>query len=74
MATRPSSDLTERLQAAGFVADGEEQVMTLPLDSKTLAAFATAGYNVRGVVDEKGLADYGEISRQIGRQRRDEEQ
>ena len=67
------SDLAERLLAAGFEADDQEQVMALPLDAETLAAFDTTGYDVRRVVDEQGLADYAEIAREIGRKRTDEE-
>jgi hypothetical protein len=67
------SDLAERLQAAGFVADDQEQVLALPLDAETMAAFGTTGYDLRRVVDEEGLADYAEISRQIGRKSADEE-
>ncbi|MFE4972090.1 hypothetical protein ACFRAR_08220 [Kitasatospora sp. NPDC056651] len=67
------SDLAERLEAAGFVADDLEKVLALPLDAATMATFDTTGFDVRRVVDEEGLADYAEIAREIGRRNADAE-
>ncbi|GAA0676639.1 hypothetical protein GCM10010193_32260 [Kitasatospora atroaurantiaca] len=67
------SDLGERLVAAGFEADDVENVLVLPLDKAATAAFETTGCEVRRVHDEQGLADYAEISREIGRRNSEEE-
>ena len=61
------ADLGARLIAAGFVAEDVEQVLTLPVDDATVAAFTGQEHDVRRVVDDSGLADYAEIAREIGR-------
>lgn len=66
-------DLPERLVAAGFEAD-EEEVLVLPLDEASLATFGDVDkYNIRIVRDERDLADYAEVSREIGRRNVEEE-
>jgi len=69
---RPA-DLAERLVAAGFEADDPEDVLVLPLDDASVAAFDVAGVHVRQVRDERELAGYAEISRETGRRNVDEE-
>lgn len=59
--------LAERLLAAGFEAGDREEVLALPVDDAAVAAFDTTGVAIRRVRDERGLADYAEIARQIGR-------
>jgi hypothetical protein len=67
-------DLPERLVAAGFEADDEEEVLVLPLDEASLATFGDVdGYDIRIVRDERDLADYAEVSREIGRRNVEEE-
>ncbi|MFI0259629.1 GNAT family N-acetyltransferase [Streptomyces sp. NPDC017056] len=67
------ADLGDRLLAAGFAADDTESVLVLPVDEERLAAFGTSAYEIRRVDDEKGLGDYAEISREIGRENAEEE-
>ena len=67
------ADLDRRLLTAGFAADNLEQVLVLPVNETTLAAFGAPGCVVRRVRDEAGLADYAEIARDIGRKNSDEE-
>ncbi len=67
-------DLPERLVAAGFEAGDEEEVLVLPLDEASLAAFGDGGgHEIRIVRDERDLADYAEVSREIGRRNVEEE-
>ncbi|QHW34864.1 GNAT family N-acetyltransferase [Paenibacillus rhizovicinus] len=67
-------DLPERLVAAGFVPADEEEVLVLALDEASLAAFDDAGrHEIKIVRDEGSLADYAEISREIGRRNAEEE-
>jgi len=66
--------LPERLIAAGFEAGDEEEVMVLPLYESSLAAFGdSGGQEIRIVRDERDLADYAEVSREIGRRNVEEE-
>lgn len=67
-------DLPARLISAGFEAEDLEDVMFLPLDRDSLTAFDGRGHEVRIVQDERGLDDYAEISRDIGRRNVEEEQ
>jgi acetyltransferase (GNAT) family protein len=67
------ADLPKRLLAAGFVADDPEDVLVLPLDEASLAAFDPAEVRIRCVRDQQDLADYAEISREIGRRNVEEE-
>jgi hypothetical protein len=68
------ADLAERLLAAGFTDGDPEQVLALPVNDRTLAAFvAPAGYEIRRVGDDAGLAAYAEIAREIGRPNPEEE-
>jgi len=69
---RPA-DLPDRLVAAGFEADDVEDVLVLALDTPSLAAFGTSSHDIRVVHDDQGLADYAEISREIGRRNVDAE-
>lgn len=67
-------DLPERLVAAGFEAGDEEEVLVLPLDDASLAVFGDGGgHKIRIVRDERELADYAEVSREIGRPNVEEE-
>ncbi len=68
-------DLPERLVAAGFEAEEEEEeVLVLPLDEASLATFGDVDrYDIRIVRDERDLADYAEVSREIGRRNVEEE-
>ncbi|MDQ1914339.1 hypothetical protein RAC89_28580 [Paenibacillus sp. GD4] len=67
-------DLPERLVAAGFEADDEEEVLVLPLDEASLSTFGDIDrYDIRIVRDERDLADYAEVSREIGRRNVEEE-
>jgi GNAT superfamily N-acetyltransferase len=59
--------LPDRLLAAGFEADDEERVLVLPLTDERIAAFGGSAHEVRRMHDATGLADYAEISREIGR-------
>jgi hypothetical protein len=68
------SDLDKRLFAAGFAAEDIEQVLVLPVNEATVAAFDTRGHDVRRIHDESGLADYAEIAREIGRANPEKEQ
>jgi predicted GNAT family acetyltransferase len=68
------SDLVKRLLSAGFAAEDTEQVLVLPVNQETVAAFGTRGHDVRRVRDESGLADYAEIAREIGRTNPEKEQ
>lgn len=63
---RPA-DLPDRLAAAGFAPDDEEDVLVLPLDEASLAVFGRSEHEVRVVRDDRGLDDYADISREIGR-------
>jgi hypothetical protein len=67
------AELPDRLLAAGFEADDEERVLVLPLTEERIAAFGESAHDVRRVHDAAGLADYAEISREIGRTNVDEE-
>ena len=67
------ADLADRLVAAGFEADDSEDVLVLPVNDASVAAFDTAGVTVRQVRNEADLADYAEISRETGRRNVDEE-
>ncbi|GMK37062.1 hypothetical protein PCCS19_01150 [Paenibacillus sp. CCS19] len=67
-------DLPERLVAAGFEADDEEEVLVLPLDEASLATLDEFDrFDIRIVRDERDLADYAEVSREIGRRNVEEE-
>jgi hypothetical protein len=67
-------DLPERLAAAGFEAEDEEDVLVLPLDEASLAAFGDGGeHEIRIVREERDLVDYAEVSREIGRHNVEEE-
>lgn len=67
-------DLPERLVAAGFEAEDEEEVLVLPLDEASLAAFGDGGeHEIRIVREERDLVDYAEVSREIGRHNVEEE-
>lgn len=64
---RPT-DLSQRLLSAGFRSDDLEQVLVLSVNETTIATFPTpSGCQVRRVEGAKGLADYAEIAREIGR-------
>ncbi|SKB81652.1 hypothetical protein SAMN06295926_1091 [Lysinibacillus sp. AC-3] len=67
-------DLPERLVAARFEAEDEEEVFVLPLDEASLAAFGDGGeHEIRIVREERDLVDYAEVSREIGRHNVEEE-
>ncbi|MFE1872680.1 GNAT family N-acetyltransferase [Streptomyces sp. NPDC059496] len=66
-------DLGERLTVVGFEPDDEESVLVLPVEEAALAAFNPEGRDIRRVVDERGLDDYAEIARALGRKNADEE-
>jgi N-acetylglutamate synthase-like GNAT family acetyltransferase len=67
-------DLPERLVAAGFEADDEEEVLVLPLDEASMATFGDVDrYDIRIVRGERDLADYAEVSREIGKRNVEEE-
>lgn len=67
------SDLPDRLVAAGFEPDDSEDVLVLRLGEESIAAFGTSPHEIRVVRDDAGLADYAEISREIGRRNVDAE-
>ncbi|GAB1816863.1 hypothetical protein HerbRD11066_00270 [Herbidospora sp. RD11066] len=67
-------DLGTHLVAAGFTPEDPENVLALPLDDATLTAFDPTAFDIRRVTDPQGLADYAEISREIGRRNVDAEQ
>ncbi|MFD0385719.1 GNAT family N-acetyltransferase [Streptomyces stramineus] len=67
------ADLADRLTAAGLEPDDRESVLVLPLDEAGLASFDPAGQDIRQVTDERGLADYAEIARALGRKNAEEE-
>lgn len=61
------ADLPDRLVAAGFRPDDEEAVLALALDRASRAAFDDSGHDVRIVRDERELAGYADVARDIGR-------
>ncbi|MEM9452686.1 MAG: GNAT family N-acetyltransferase [Myxococcota bacterium] len=61
------NDLRERLMAAGFEPEPEEQVLVLALDPDALVQFPESAVVVEQVVGRTGLDDVAEISREIGR-------
>ncbi|MCD9141268.1 GNAT family N-acetyltransferase [Streptomyces albireticuli] len=67
------ADLADRLTAAGFEADDRESVLVLPVDEAALASFTPEGRDIRRVTDERGLEDYAEIARALGRKNAEEE-
>ncbi|MEW9527842.1 GNAT family N-acetyltransferase [Microbispora sp. NPDC049125] len=66
-------DLGRRLAAEGFEPDDRESVLVLAVDEAALAGFGASGCEIRRVVDQRGLADYADIARDIGRHDVEEE-